>query len=79
MILETEDTEDIIEMVAKRTVDAGDMSEGDLAVITAGHPIWEAGTDCTRCAIIRSTSRLNWKFVISTRRSTIFYLTSGKD
>ncbi|MFC1817232.1 pyruvate kinase alpha/beta domain-containing protein [Thermodesulfobacteriota bacterium] len=29
----------MIEKVSKRAVETGDLSEGDLAVITAGHPL----------------------------------------
>ena len=36
-------TNDMIEKVYKRAVEIGDLSEGDLAVITAGHPVWLAG------------------------------------
>lgn len=37
-------TDDMIEKVSKRAVETGLLSEGDLAVITAGHPVWVAGT-----------------------------------
>ncbi len=43
LINDPKDTDDIIEIIANRSADAGDMSKGDLAVITAGHPVWEAG------------------------------------
>jgi pyruvate kinase len=33
----------MIEKVSKRAVETGDLSEGDLAVITAGQPVWVAG------------------------------------
>jgi len=33
----------MIEKVSKRAVETGDLSEGDLAVITAGYPVWVAG------------------------------------
>ena len=44
LILDPRDTDDMIEKVSKRAVETGDLSEGDLAVITAGHPVWVAGT-----------------------------------
>ena len=44
LISDLRDTDDMIEKVSKRAVEAGLLSEGDLAVITAGHPIWVAGT-----------------------------------
>lgn len=43
LILDPRDTDDMIEKVSKRAVETGDLSEGDLAVITAGHPVWVAG------------------------------------
>ena len=43
LIQDLKDTDDIIEKLARLSVDAGDMSVGDLAVITAGHPVWVAG------------------------------------
>jgi len=43
LILDPRDTDDMIEKVSKRAVEIGDLSEGDLAVITAGHPVWVAG------------------------------------
>ncbi len=42
LIQNTNDTDDIIEIVANRSIDAGDLSEGDLAIITAGQPVWVA-------------------------------------
>ena len=44
LISDLRDTDDMIEKVSKRAVEAGLLSEGDLAVITAGQPIWVAGT-----------------------------------
>jgi len=43
LIEDPKDTEDIIEIAVKRAVETGDMAEGALAVITAGHPLWSAG------------------------------------
>jgi pyruvate kinase len=43
LILDPRDSDDMIEKVSKRAVETGDLSEGDLAVITAGHPAWVAG------------------------------------
>ena len=43
LIQKANDTDDVIEIVVKRSIDAGDLSEGDLAVITAGQPVWVAG------------------------------------
>ena len=43
LILDPRDTDDMIEKVSKRAVETGDLSEGDLAVITASHPVWVAG------------------------------------
>jgi pyruvate kinase len=37
------DTDDMIEKVSKKAVETGDLSAGDLAVITAGHPVSVAG------------------------------------
>ena len=42
LIQNPNDTDDVIEIVAKRSIDAGDLSEGDLAIITAGQPVWAA-------------------------------------
>jgi pyruvate kinase len=42
--MDPRDTDDMIEKVSKRAVETGALSEGDLAVITAGHPVWVAGT-----------------------------------
>ncbi|BBO83169.1 pyruvate kinase [Desulfosarcina ovata subsp. sediminis] len=43
MILNHRSADDLIEKVSKRVVETGDLIEGDLAVITAGNPIWIAG------------------------------------
>ncbi len=43
LILDPRDTDDMIEKVSKRAVETGGLLEGDLAVITAGHPVWVAG------------------------------------
>jgi pyruvate kinase len=43
LILDPRETDDMIEKVSKGAVETGDLSEGDLAVITAGHPVWVAG------------------------------------
>ena len=39
LILEPRDTDDMIEKVSKRAVETANLSKGDLAVITAGHPL----------------------------------------
>ena len=44
LIPDPRDTDDMIERVSKMAVETGDLSEGDFAVITAGHPVWVAGT-----------------------------------
>ncbi len=43
MILNHQDTDDLIEKVSKKAVETGDLVEGELAVITAGNPVWVAG------------------------------------
>jgi hypothetical protein len=43
LILDPRDADDMIEKVSKRAVGIGDLSEGDLAVINAGHPVRVAG------------------------------------
>ncbi len=43
LILNPRDTDDMIEKVSKKAVETGGLLEGDLAVITAGHPVWVAG------------------------------------
>ena len=39
LISDPMDTDDMIEEVSKRAVETGSLSEGDIAVITAGHPV----------------------------------------
>jgi len=39
----SEDKHDIVEIISKRTVDAGDVSEGNLVVITSRHPVTNPG------------------------------------
>jgi len=41
--MDPRDTDDMIEKVSKRAVEIRDLSEGDLTVITTGHPVWVAG------------------------------------
>jgi pyruvate kinase len=43
MIRDPKDSDDVIEIVVKHSVDAEDLSRGDLTVITAGQPVWVAG------------------------------------
>ena len=43
MFQKPKDTDDVIEIVAKHSFDAGDLSGGDLTVITAGQPVGVAG------------------------------------
>ncbi len=43
LIPNLKNTDDIIEKVIKLSFDAGDLSTGDLAIITAGQPVWVAG------------------------------------
>ena len=43
LIEEPKDTDDIVEIATKHAVDAKDLSKGDLAVITAAHPVWSSG------------------------------------
>jgi pyruvate kinase len=43
LISDLRDTDDMIGKVSKRAVETGLISEGDLVVITAGHPVWVAG------------------------------------
>ena len=42
-IEEPKDSDDIVQIATRRSVDAGDLSDGDLAVITASHPVWVSG------------------------------------
>lgn len=44
LIPDPRDTDDMIDKVSKAAIETGDLSEGDLAVITAGHPVWAADT-----------------------------------
>lgn len=43
LIPDPRDTDDIIEKISQLAVATGDLAAGDLAVITAGHPLWVAG------------------------------------
>ena len=43
LFLDPRDTDDMIEKVSERAVETGDLAEGDLAVITGGHPVSVAG------------------------------------
>ena len=43
LILDPRDADDMIEKVSNSVVGIGDLSEGDLAAIAAGHPVWAAG------------------------------------
>ena len=43
LIEKPKDSDDIVQIVTRRSVDAGDLSEGDLVVITASHPVWASG------------------------------------
>lgn len=43
LIPNLKDTDHIIEKAVKLSVDAGHISKGDLAIITAGQPVWLAG------------------------------------
>lgn len=38
------DTDDMLESAAQSAMETGQVSKGDLVVITAGHPVWVAGT-----------------------------------
>jgi len=40
----SEEGHDIVEVISKRAVAAGDVSEGNLVVITSRHPVWSPGT-----------------------------------
>jgi len=44
LIFEPKDTDDMIEKVSKLAVETGDLADGALSVITAGHPVWVSGT-----------------------------------
>ena len=43
MIPNNRDTDDLIEKVSKKALETGDLTEGDLAVITASNTVWVAG------------------------------------
>ena len=43
MIPKHRNTDDLIEKVYKNAIETGDLTEGELAVITAGNPVWVAG------------------------------------
>jgi pyruvate kinase len=53
LIPDPRDTDDMIDKVSEKALEAGDLSEGDLAVITAGHSVSGAGMTnmirVTRC------------------------------
>lgn len=40
----TRDTDEMIENAAQSALETGNVSRGDLVVITAGHPVWLSGT-----------------------------------
>ena len=42
-IEEPKDSDNIVQIATRRSVDAGDLSDKDLAVITASHPVWASG------------------------------------
>ena len=44
LVTEAEDTDKMIEAAAATAYELGFVAKGDLVVITAGHPIWVAGT-----------------------------------
>jgi pyruvate kinase len=44
LINDPHDTDDMIEKAAQSARDAGEVSVGDLIVITVGHPLWVSGT-----------------------------------
>jgi pyruvate kinase len=41
---DTRDTDDVIEKATQSAIDTGEVSKGDIIVITTGHPIWVTGT-----------------------------------
>ena len=41
---DTSDTDEMFEMAAKGAEESGNVSKGDLVVLTAGHPVWVKGT-----------------------------------
>ncbi len=44
LVPEHKDTDEMIEKAALSAIGTGNVSKGDLIVITAGHPVWVAGT-----------------------------------
>jgi len=44
LINDFQDTDDMIEKATQAARDAGEVSTGDLIVITVGHPLWVSGT-----------------------------------
>jgi pyruvate kinase len=44
LVEDTHDTDEMFEKAAKAALESGFVTEGDLAVLTAGHPIWVKGT-----------------------------------
>jgi pyruvate kinase len=44
LVSDPKDTDDMIEKAAKGALESGYVQKGDLVVITAGHPVWKAGT-----------------------------------
>jgi pyruvate kinase len=44
LINDFQDTDDMIEKATQAARDAGEVSAGDLIVITVGHPLWVSGT-----------------------------------
>jgi pyruvate kinase len=43
-MIDTSDTDEMFEMATKGAKESGNVSEGDLVVLTAGHPVWVKGT-----------------------------------
>lgn len=44
LVADPRDTDDMIEKAAASALESGQVQKGDLVVITAGHPVWVAGT-----------------------------------
>jgi pyruvate kinase len=44
LINDPRDTDDMLETATQAALDAGEVSAGDLIVITVGHPVWVSGT-----------------------------------
>jgi pyruvate kinase len=44
LVNDPQDTDDMIEKTTQAALDAGEVSLGDLIVITVGHPVWVSGT-----------------------------------